>query len=173
MPTTRGRSARSQTPVRWTKVRGSVEARCGRLSVRGASGLGCTGSRQARALAGGDPRGGRAIPGVLLAIVRFLREATLVLTVRRGARARERLELFAAQKPLDLLPVQHLALEQGPGEEMKLVHVVDEELARVVVGAIHEAPHFLVDHDRGLLAVIAVLGDLPSQEHELFLGPEG
>src|SRR4051812_1350855 len=169
IPTTRARPVRSQTPARWWNVSGSDAFGTGRRSGRGTSRSERTGSGDTGALARGDAGRTGATLGLLFD---RLRRAALILAVIGTGRARERLQLFAAQHLLHLVAVQHLALEERQGQQVKLVRIVVQELTGVVVGAVHQAPHLFVDRDRGLLAVVALLRDLASEEHELLLGPE-
>src|SRR2546427_6515427 len=125
MPTTRARVAKSQLPTRWRNVSGTAGRSREKLSGGGTSGCKRTGSRDTGALARRDPARGRTLARRPLAFVRLLGGSALVLAVRRRTLPGERIELFAAQDLLDLFAVQHLALEQGQGERVELVHVVD------------------------------------------------
>src|SRR6185436_11065585 len=83
------------------------------------------------------------------------------------AAAWQRLELLATEEPLEIVAVQALPFQESERDDVELVQIVGKELLRLVVRALDEASHLLVDHDRGLLAVVAALGDLLAQEHVL------
>src|SRR5262245_1651794 len=92
-----------------------------------------------------------------------------------GARG-DRLRLVERQAggdALHLLGVEHLALEQRLGHLDEDRLVLGEELVRAVIRVGHEALHFLIDLERGVLAVVLVLRDLAAEEDLLFLLSEG
>src|SRR5262249_24214315 len=83
------------------------------------------------------------------------------------------LEWPGGQDAVDLLAVQRLALEQGPGQRMELFQVRVEELLRPRRGIHHDALDLGVDDDRRLLAVVLGTGDLATEEDVLLPLAEG
>src|SRR5262245_42976324 len=82
-------------------------------------------------------------------------------------------ERQAGGDPLHLLGVEHLTLQERLGHLHENRLVLGEELVRALIRVGDEALHFLIDLERGVFAVILVLGDLAAQEDLLFLLAEG
>src|SRR5262249_35399602 len=83
------------------------------------------------------------------------------------------LERPGGQDAVDLLAVQRLALEQGPGQRMELFQVRVEELLRPRRGLHHDALDFGVDEDRRLLAVVLGTRYLATEKDVLLPLAEG
>lgn len=82
---------------------------------------------------------------------------------RRDRRLRSRCQLrkrLAIDEVQHFGAVQHLALEQRLGNPHQRFRARLDDLFRLVVAVLDELSHLLVDLDRGLFAVIAMLCDL-------------
>src|SRR3972149_1155334 len=144
-------------------------ARCSRASAarRGASravrtdpawnGSGLTLSAPATAAGRPSPRGTPA---------RLARRGVTRAPLRGG---RGFLERAGAEDARDLLAVEGLALEERPGEGVELLEVLLEDLARAGGALEDDALDLGVDGERGLLAVVLLAGDLPSEEDVLLV----
>src|SRR5262249_32306206 len=83
------------------------------------------------------------------------------------------LERPSGQDAMNLLAVQRLALEQGPGQRMALFPVPVEELLRPRGGIHHDALALGIDQDGRLLAVVLGAGHFATEEDVLLSLAEG
>src|SRR5713226_330082 len=77
------------------------------------------------------------------------------------------------QDPVDLLAVQGLALEEGPGKYVELLEIGLEELAGAHRAVGHDALDLGVDEDGRLFAVVLGPRDLAPEEDVLLSFAEG
>src|SRR5581483_10722681 len=100
---------------------------------------------------------------------------TLVFFVHRRPRRRRLriLEGEAGGETPDLVRVEHFAREQLVGDLHEGRLLAGEQLRGALILIGDELLHFLVDLDRGVFAVVLVLGDLAAEEDLLFLLAEG
>src|SRR5712691_5406631 len=82
-------------------------------------------------------------------------------------------QLLAFDDHLDLLSIQHFALDQRERNSDQHIPVGRQEFLGGVVTPFDQFLNFFVDLDRGGLAVIAMLRNLAAQEDLLFLFAEG
>src|SRR6266849_6238849 len=82
-------------------------------------------------------------------------------------------QLLAFDDHLDLLSIQHFALDQRERNSDQHIPVGRQECLGGVVTPFDQFLNFFVDLDRGGLAVIAMLRNLAAQEDLLFLFAEG
>src|ERR1700722_3074835 len=79
---------------------------------------------------------------------------------------------LAFHQQLYFVSVDHLALQQRLRDALEHFSVVPKERLRLVVTRVDDAAHFLVDLDRGIFRIIAMLVDLASQEDCFVFFPE-
>ncbi len=77
-------------------------------------------------------------------------------------------KFLAFNDQFDLVGIKHFALQQCIGDPRKHVAAVGEQRLRSAVALVDQAPHFQIDFDRGVFAVVAMLGNLAAQEDLLF-----
>src|SRR5437899_4916553 len=73
-------------------------------------------------------------------------------------------KFLAFDDHFDLVGVEHFALQQSVGDSGEHVSAVGEQRLRSAVALVDQAPHFQVDFDRGVFAVVAMLRNLAAQE---------
>src|SRR6185503_1468600 len=93
-----------------------------------------------------------------------------VITLRRWSNLRQ---LLTVDDHLDLIGVEDFALKQGQGYPHQSFMIRREDTFGRFVPLAHEPLHFLVNLNRRSLAVIAVLGNFPTEEDLLFFLTEG
>ena len=96
--------------------------------------------------------------------------AAAVIGLGRGGPAGQ---VPAIDQNLDFVGIQHLALDEGLGDPIQRLLVVEQDLLGCVVPSVDQFADFLVNFDRGVFAVVTVLGDFASQEDLLFFLAEG
>ena len=74
---------------------------------------------------------------------------------------------------VDLLALEHLALQQRAGDAVEHRAVVVHDLLGATVGALDQALDLAVDLDRGRLRVVLVAGELLAEEDRLLALAEG
>ncbi len=93
----------------------------------------------------------------------------LYAIVRLVWRWLNRRKLVAFNQHLDFVRIKHLALDQSARNSLQHVPIVGDDLPSSAVAVTDELANFLVDLDGCVFAVVAMLGDLASQEDLLFL----
>src|ERR1700732_4504082 len=97
----------------------------------------------------------------------------LLYSVIWFGRRRDLRQLLAFDDHLDLLSIQHFALDHRDGNSAHPLPVGRQEFLGGVVTPFDQFLNFFVDLDRGGLAVITMLRNLAAQEDLLFLFAEG
>src|SRR5262245_21915166 len=92
---------------------------------------------------------------------------------RGGRRGRGVLERARPEDAGDLLTVERLALQEGPGQRVELVDVVGEDLARAVGALEYNLLDLAVDQERRVLAVVLGARHLATEEDVLLVLAEG
>src|ERR1700688_1801263 len=82
-------------------------------------------------------------------------------------------QLLTLDDHLDLVRVEHFALQQCERDSDQCAIVRRQNAFGGVVSLAHDAANFVVDFDCRGFAVIAMLGNLAAQENLLFLLAEG
>src|ERR1700687_3896073 len=92
--------------------------------------------------------------------------------LRRGGR-RSRLfrQRLAFHQQLHFVSVDHFALQQRLGNTLQRLFIVGQEVVGVVVAAVYDELLFLVDLDRRVFGIVAMLRDLAAQEDGFVLLP--
>src|SRR5579871_780848 len=130
----------------------------------------------AQALRRQQLRGGAAAPGEArprlrlgqLALVGFFAAAGRRGRLRQAGRLGREV-LVLAEQPRHVVALDRLVLNQLAGHAVQNMPVLRDDAVCHFLGALHEPPHFVVDLLRNLLRVVALLGDLASEEDQLLL----
>src|SRR6266404_6775624 len=90
----------------------------------------------------------------------------------RGGRCSRLLrQRLAFHQQLHFVGVDHFAVQQRLRNALQRFFVVRQEVLRFVVAAVDDALHFLVNLDRGVFGIVAMLRDLAAQEDGLVFLP--
>src|SRR3954454_3216537 len=93
----------------------------------------------------------------------------LLHTIISDVRRLDGRKVFAFDDQFDLVGIEYFAFQQGCGHAVHRILIVRQNLHRGLVGDVDEHAHFFVNLLRGLLAEVAMLIDLASQEDLLVL----
>src|SRR5439155_1361478 len=87
-----------------------------------------------------------------------------------GLRRRRHLrQFFAIHDQLDLVGIEHFALQQCSRNANQRIPVLAQDTLGRVIALSDQPPYFVIDLDGSSFAIVAVLRDLASQEDLLFL----